>query len=405
MRKITFWLSLILIFVIPWEDSLTVSTIGSIARLLGLGVAGLWFWTILSEGHFRKFHLFHAIVLLFFLVNIISYLWSSNTDRTYERIKTYSQIFLLMLILWELYQKPANLRAGLQAYILGAYVAITSTIINYINGITAENYEVRYSATGVNAVDLVVILLLGLPLAWHLFVTADKKKNRMQRVINILYIPLAVFATFLTGSRTGLFAIIPAVIFIFWPKRANFGRLVQSFIVLVFLLLVLWSLMPASIISRLATASSSISSADLGSRVPLWRDAFALFVAHPFFGNGSGTLYTTIGSDAHNIFISILAETGLLGIILFLSIMAIVFNAIVKLPKEYSGVWMAIFFILLIGSSLLSWEFRKATWIFLSFVIIQGSSIHDQMQSQKAESGISKAKIRQQLDKANESEI
>jgi O-antigen ligase len=404
MRKITFWLSLVLIFVIPWEDSITISTLGSIARLLGLAIAGLWFWTILSEGHFRKFHLFHGLVLVFFLLNIISYIWSPNAERTFERIKTYSQIFLLILIFWELYKKPADIKAGLQAYIFGSFVAIGSTISNYIHGTSSESYEVRYSATGVNANDLAFLVLLGLPLAWHLFVTTDNKK-RIQRGIYISYIPISIFTTFLTGSRTSLFAIIPAIIYIFWPKRANFGRLVQSFIVLVILLLVLWSLMPASIISRLATASSSISSADLGSRVPLWRDAFALFLTHPILGYGSGTLYTTIGSDAHNTFISILAETGLIGIILFLAILAVVFNAIVKLPKEYSGLWLATFFVLFIGTNLLSWEFRKATWIFLSFIIIHGSSIGEQVQAQEVESGFPKAKIRQPLDDASESEI
>jgi O-antigen ligase len=405
MRKITYLFSLILVFVIPWEDSITISTLGSLARLIGLGVAGLWFWTILSEGHFRKFHLFHAFVLAFFVLNIISYLWSLNTAHTIERIKTYSQIFLLILILWELYQKPADLRAGLQAYIFGAFVAIASTISNYISGATAVAYETRYSATGINAVDLALLLSLGLPLAWHLFITADKKKNLILRLINLSYLPLAIFATFLTGSRTGLFAIIPAIIFVFWPKRANFGRLVQSFIVLVILLLVLWSLIPVGTISRLDTVVASISSADFGSRGFLWREAFTLFLAHPILGNGSGSVTVTIGSEAHNIFISILAETGLIGIILFLSIIAIVFNEIIKLPKGYSGLWLAVIFIMLIGTSLLSWEFRKVTWVLLSFAIIQGSFIPEQAQSQKVESGTSKAIIQRPYDSKNESEI
>ena len=154
VRKITYWLSLVLIFIVPWEDSLSITAVGSLTRLTGLVVAGCWFMTILSEGRFRKPHLFHAFVLFFFLWNIVSYMWSIDIDRTFERIKTYRQIFLLMLIIWELFKEPADLIAGLQAYILGAYVCIASTIGNYLNGTMAENYEVRYSATGVNAVDL-----------------------------------------------------------------------------------------------------------------------------------------------------------------------------------------------------------------------------------------------------------
>lgn len=101
MRKITFWLSLILIFIIPWEDSLSITSVGSLTRLIGLVAAGFWFMTILTEGQFRKPHLFHAFVLFFILWNVFGYIWSMDAERTLERIKTYGQIFILMLILWE----------------------------------------------------------------------------------------------------------------------------------------------------------------------------------------------------------------------------------------------------------------------------------------------------------------
>ena len=56
MRKITFWLTLALIFTIPWEDTFrfSVGTGSSFTRLFGLGVAGLWFLTIVVEGRFLK---------------------------------------------------------------------------------------------------------------------------------------------------------------------------------------------------------------------------------------------------------------------------------------------------------------------------------------------------------------
>jgi hypothetical protein len=119
MRKITFWLSLVLIFIVPWEDMVTINAVGSLTRLIGLVVAGFWFITILSEGRFRKPHVFHAFALLFFLWNAVSYVWSIDIDRTIARIITYGQIFLLLLIVWEFFRKPGDLLSGLQAYVLG----------------------------------------------------------------------------------------------------------------------------------------------------------------------------------------------------------------------------------------------------------------------------------------------
>jgi len=392
MRKITYWLTLVLIFIVPWEDSLSITAIGSLTRLTGLVVAGCWFLTILTEGRFRKPHLFHAFVLFFFLWNIVSYIWSLDIDRTFERIKTYLQIFLLMLIIWELFKEPADLIAGLQAYILGAYVCIASSIGNYLSGTIAENYEVRYSATGVNAVDLSLLLLLGIPLAWHLYLLANKKKNRFLKIINIAYIPFAIFTVLLTASRTSLFAIVPAIIFILWPKRFNIGRFILISIFLGVSIMIIRVILPAGIIERLATTSTSISSADFGGRVNLWKETITLFLRHPVVGSGAGILFTTIGSEAHQTFLSILAETGLIGFLLFTCILAIVVNQAARLPKGYSGLWFSVIFIWVIGVLSLTWEAMKPTWLFMSFVIIEAAALHDQVRSENMKSKASETK-------------
>jgi O-antigen ligase len=386
MRKITFWLSLVLIFIVPWEDMLSIAAVGSISRLTGLIVAGFWFLTILSEGRFRKPHIFHAFVLFFFLWNIASYMWSMDVDRTVRRITTYGQIYLLLLIVWELYRKPEDLNAGIQAYVLGSYVCIASSIYNYLTGTVAVAYEVRYSATGVNAVDLALLLLLGIPLAWHLFLHRDEKKNKILKIINIAYIPLAVFAIFLTASRASLFAIVPAIIFILWPKQLDVGR---SLIILVFLavsLLIIWSILPAGVIERLATTTTSIGSADIGGRVNLWKEAITVFLGHPLFGSGSGTLGTAIGTLSHQTFLSVLAETGLIGFFLFTCILVIVINHAANLLKGYSELWFTVFFTWFIGVLALSWEMKKVTWLLFSFVIIQGVALRERYHSEKLKS-------------------
>ena len=215
MRRITYWLAVLLIFIIPWEDSISIESLGSLARVMGLVVAAFWAATMLVEGRFRKPTLFHMLVLLFFLWNCVSIFWSPDTSSTLRRIKTYAQIFLLVLIYWEVFQKQEELITGLQAYIFGAFVLIGSTINNYINGNVSVEYEGRYSATGVNAVDLSLILLMGLPIAIQLFFAAGQdKKWAILKFINLIYIPAAIFSIILTGSRTSLIAVIPFAIYL-----------------------------------------------------------------------------------------------------------------------------------------------------------------------------------------------
>jgi O-antigen ligase len=71
----------------------------------------------------------------------------------------------------------------------------------------------------------------------------------------------------------------------------------------------------------------SWSQASYSMRLELWRSAWALFLQHPFLGSGLGTFkeaYLSAGFDlgtgsffAHNLFLQLLAETGLVGTILF----------------------------------------------------------------------------------------
>lgn len=391
MRRITFWLAVILIFIVPWEDSLSVTTLGSLARVMGLVVAVFWMATMLLEGRFRKPHLFHVLVLLFFLWNFISLFWSLDTESTIQRIKTYSQIFFLMLIFWEVFQKPENLMTGLQAYIFGTYVLIASTLYNYIQGDVAVAYEGRYSATGVNAVDLALILIMGLPVAMQLFFAAGQsKKGTILKLINLAYIPLAIFSIILTGSRTSLIAVIPFGIYLVGTQQIKFDRKILVFGILLISLLALLPFIPQTVIARLGTLGASIEAGDLGGRVELWRQALLVFTKHPLLGIGSGTLDSAIGSAAHNTFVSVTTETGFIGAILFFTLLAVVFFQAMYIPNGNSGLWVAIFLTWVIGVSSLSWEFRKLTWLFLNFIVIEGSFTYEQLHIRQAKVEVSK---------------
>ncbi len=143
------------------------------------------------------------------------------------------------------------------------------------------------------------------------------------------------------------------------------------------------------VIERLATATTSISADELGGRVALWRDAYAVFLSHPILGSGGGTLPTLLSSAAHETFLSILAETGLIGFTLFAGILVVVLNQAARLLKGFSGLWFSVFFIWLIGVQSLSWEFKKVTWLILIFVIIEGVATQEQYRSEILKSTVS----------------
>jgi O-antigen ligase len=378
MRKIVEWLTLFLVFAIPWENAITLGEWGTLARIIGMLAAAIWGASALKLGELRKPHLFHMMAFFFIFWNMASFFWSFGADETEQHIKTYIQLGILTWILWDLYRTAAALRSAMQAYILGAYVAIFSTIFNYFigQGISAYQAE-RYAGAGVNAVDLAVILALGLPVAWHLATFPDQGLNGIiLKFINYAYLPASIFAITLTASRTALFAGLPMIFYLLGTTKRlkSFSRIVMIF-ALFGSLLALQTYIPQGTLARLGTTADSIAAGDLGGRVKLWHASMEIFSEHPLLGVGSGALDlpTLLGAFAHNTFVSVLSELGLIGFILFASILVIVIYQALKQMKDFSALWITVLATWGIGAFSLTWEFRKPTWLFFSLVIISGS--------------------------------
>ncbi|HYW79886.1 MAG TPA: O-antigen ligase family protein [Thermoguttaceae bacterium] len=373
MRNIAFVLSLIVIFVIPWENVVLVDGLGTLSWILGALAAIFWLETIVVTNRLRKPTLFHLIVGLFVLWNVATLFWSIDGQRTFWRSRTYLQMFVLVLMIWDLYQTPAALKAALQAYVLGAYVSLVSVIVNYSAG-TTYTYT-RYSATGFNSNDIGLILVLGMPLAWYLAVFVnDTGKLRLLRPINFAYLPAALVAILLTGSRGTLVATGPVVLFVLCTlPRLGIAWRVVLVAGVIWGVSILPSVIPQASLERLATIRSSISNEDLGGRVNTWREGILLHSAHPTLGVGAGAFQAAAVRTqkvAHNVYLSILVESGIIGFAIFAGVLAVtVYNA-VRQPRWAALLWMTVLMIWGIGALVHTWEQRKQTWLFLSLVTV-----------------------------------
>lgn len=378
MRKIVFIFLLVLVFTIPWENAITIIELGTLTRVIGFLTAGLWIASSLINGKIRKPSIFQGLVLIFILWNILSIFWTIGLDETVVRIKTYLQLGILSWMLWDMVTTISDVGAVLQAYILGAYVAIGSTIVNYVQGQQISTYDYgRFTGADINAVDLALILILGIPAAWYLATSAGRGiRGSIQRVGNMIYIPLAFFTVILTASRMAVFASIPPVLYILWSIRRlkPAWRLVFP-LLLVGILAGIYPLIPQDTLARLATTGSSIAAGDLGGRVILWDQSLSIYAQHTLLGIGAGSLDlpTELGTVAHNTYISILTELGLVGFIFFIFLLGWVVLQAFHKPRRFQGLWLTILAIWAIGVFTLTWENRKPTWLFLSMVVISAN--------------------------------
>jgi O-antigen ligase len=260
---------------------------------------------------------------------------------------------------------------------------VGSAVYNYFNGQVYYSNMQRFSAGETNPDGFGFIMALGIPLAWYLAGSIGASGiGRVLRVINYVYIPAAMLGIALSGTRTALLASVVGMAF----GLASLTRLRLAARVAIFVLLasIILFLLPyvqtLESFQRLGTTGTELTSGDLNNRTNNWSEGLASFVEHPLLGVGSN-MYRSINSLAktaegkvsHNSYLSVLVELGLIGFVIFAIILAIAFIQAWRQPKWQSWFWLTVLSVWSLGAFTLTWEARKSTWLFLSFIVVSAA--------------------------------
>jgi len=375
LRTIAFTLSLVFIFFIPWEGVIKIPGAGTAAQLIGLSLAVFWVLAVVSSRRLRKPDAFHIVFCLFVMWNAASFFWSADPDETAIHLRTWIQLLVMVIILWDLYTSRAALFSGLQAFIIGEYVAIGSAINNFFSGNAFYTHYQRFSASDQSNPDgFGIIVALGIPVAWYLAASKSTSKlSWLLKLVNYAYIPAAFLGIILSGTRTALIAAIPAMAFgLYSLTRLRPSARIAIFMLLVPAIIILFPhVQPLRSYQRFSTTATEITEGDLNNRTNNWHQGLASFASHPLIGVGSN-MYRSVnrlGKLAHNSFMSVLVELGMIGFIFFGIILTIAFIRAWGQRKWDSRFWLTVLIVWTICASTLSYEYRKATWLFLSLLI------------------------------------
>jgi O-antigen ligase len=83
----------------------------------------------------------------------------------------------------------------------------------------------------------------------------------------------------------------------------------------------------------------------------------------------------TVGKVAHNSYLSVLVELGLIGFLLFTAILVLVARHTLGRSRWDSSFWLAILVTWSIAASTLTWEYRKPTWLFFGLLIASSAML------------------------------
>ena len=367
MRKLTLVLLWAFVFSLP-SEFLVIGPLGTATRLLGVFAALAGLITIGSEGTIRRPGLIVALALGFILFSALSLAWTISPELANDRVLTYLQLFGLVWLVWEFVRQHEQGVAMMVAYCLGAYIPALDTIRAFIATDPVVD-ELRYASGAFDPNDLGLTLALAIPMGWYLFLT----RRGLLRIAGVVYLPLAVVAILLTGSRGAVVAtgVALCVIPLAFPLRSF--RLSIVAIVALVASGVAMSVIPDAIWDRLSTMPGEITSGTVGGRWIIWNAGMRVFAESPFIGAGAGAFEKAveplIGEAAsHNALIAILVEEGSVGLSIVVALVISLAAFIYVLRSPERQVWAVTGLTWFIGVMSLNWQYRKVTWFLIALL-------------------------------------
>ncbi|EIJ36610.1 O-antigen ligase family protein [Thiothrix nivea] len=370
MCRVVNVLIVVFIFSVPWHDMVEFPGVGTLARMLGAAAFVVGMGTILMNNRIRPLQGVHLWIGLFTLWVWLTLFWSVWPEKTQEYAFSMVQLFLFSILMWQFIRTREDLREAWQALVLGGYVLIFFTLQSWFSGHQASFN--RYAAEGVNENELAAMLALGIPVALHLLM---EDRNIGWKLINLLYIPAALSAIVLSASRTGfVIASVGSLYALVIFQRSRLAWRVITAVSVIGLIVALLPMIPQTSLDRLATIGHEASSGTLTGRTTIWKYGLLAWQEHPIVGHGLGAFRKavnpfSISESAHNTFISLLVETGLIGILIFSAFLLALLRLLPQVPHQDRRFQIILMGCLLLTQMSTEWSMEKIAWVLYSLLI------------------------------------
>lgn len=389
MRPIAYWLTMAFIFSIPWENAVQLGGLGRGSKVLGIALAFVWAGSVLLRRRLRNPDGFQKAYFLLVAWSGLTFYWSIDAGSTTLGFLTYAQLFFMVYIIWDLCDTETAIETGLQAYVLGAYIASFSIVLEFLKAPDARFPEhERLHGLGTEVDGIALIVAIAVPAAWYLAASPTHQQGSAgRRLLNFMYVPVGLFAVVITGTRGATLALLPAAVFIFWSLRhARPSHRLAALGTLVAAILVLVVYAPRGPLTRIQSATTATElgteGGALSGRWSIWVESSHAFLRRPLFGSGLDSHRAAVSEgldevrtfraaekEAHNTYISVLVETGIVGFAILAAMIVIVIRRIRLLSGWRAWYWAAQSSVLAIGAMSLSLEDSKSIWIFLSLCV------------------------------------
>lgn len=314
--------------------------------------------------------------------SIVSILWSIKLGGAYIRIMNMIQVCLFCIVLISSCKDKFDMMKYLDMYMMGVVIVSIYCLIKDISSIKvwARLGKNEFEISGQNQIYYSCILIYSTMYA--IYKAFNNKKHRL------LYMIIAIFLYFcglLTAIRKCL--IVPGLFLIIYTIIANKNNLLKliiytiisvAIVVIAYMMIRYFPSMSYRInglISDLHNNTEYLSYGNSFSTRGWLRElAIELFIAHPIIGVGVGqfkyyAFIEGVNLYAHNNYLEILANTGIVGFLIYYSSYFIIFKQCIKSFKQEKMQVNEINFIFAFFISTLIMEYSQVEYYQLFFIV------------------------------------
>jgi O-antigen ligase len=363
----------------------------SIPRLAGFVLFGAWLPYVFFTGKFKFFRWNRALVIVtvFFGWMLISILWSMYVEQGLIRLRTVSQLFLAIIIGITLIDKKDKF------YQVIAIVILTCTIAGfrsfYISLVTTGR---SVGIEGFDQNEFASMLLIPLMITFSLY---NQQKSKL---LTLLFL-ICMFGCFLGALSTVSRGFVVSVLGSFTALMVMEKNRKKMVILLLIAILISSPYYIKRYGERLGTEQFELTraaEAPMG-RIGIWVIGFEIFKNHPVIGVGIGgfaaafnvelekdparIIFYSYGRVAHNDYLQILTELGIVGLLLWIVFITEIFKKgfrtkviLERLKETYLAAiirgLISGLFGLMIASFFLGLYYSKFMWLTIMMFLLLG---------------------------------
>ena len=311
-----------------------------------------------------------GVQLLFAFFFVLSSTLFSNVNY-YGTFMNFAQFSVLMFLMGQVINEY-NFRYFLQFFVFGcmfnSILALGGGYIGIQTIIFIGTEENRLQVIGRDSNELAMIHNISTVIA--LFFIREKERS----ITNILAIVLTLLIVLTTGSRTGLVTCIALIIINFIISSSGLKQrmllLLGSGILLVGIYYYAIYYMDDSLLERYMNIGEELEEGTMANRTIIWSYIIRAFEnsspIEQVLGHGWNTtpLFTFNGYDAHNVFLKMAIEFGIIGVIIVILYLLFFFkNAFIRRTSSYGFLIGGVIFCVTISFMTLSWIYNIIIWI------------------------------------------